>query len=362
MKCIYFWQLTISPHMVYLANELSKNGYQVNVIARESLSQERKEMGWATKELNGVNILILDRVSNYEKILKNVNSEAIHIVQGIRGNGYITELMKKFRKNKSRFWIIMETVNEIGFLGFIKKIEYARLFFRYKKNINGVLAIGYNTPNWLKSVGANPKKIYPFSYFLEPSSVEDNDSLNERFKFIFVGRMVDIKRPNLLVEACARIEGKENLSIQFIGEGDLKEKIKSLAMQYNLNTEFLGNIAIDEVRKYLAQADCLILPSLHDGWGAVTTESMIEGTPVICSDACGSAQTVINSNFGGVFAFNDIPKFNMLVENQFKRGGISPDERKSLKKWAICLNSHTGADYLDRIISGKNLVEKAPWE
>ena len=56
--------------------------------------------------------------------------------------------------------------------------------------------------------------------------------------------------------------------------------------------QWFGKFPMSEVAKKMADADCLVLPSLHDGWGAVVSEALIAGTPVICSDACGSAGVV----------------------------------------------------------------------
>lgn len=363
MKEIWFWQLTISPHMVYVANELEKKGYKVNFVARESLTEKRKKMGWDTKNLSNINIFILDHDDEYKDIIKDLENSSIHIVQGIRGNGYIASLIKKFKNNNTKFWVVMETVNQMGKFGILKKIEYTRLFFKYKRNISGVLAIGHKTPGWLNSIGVANEKIYPFSYFLEPSVLQNIDNgENELFKFIFVGSLIDIKRPNLVIESCSKIIDKNKIQIQFIGDGVLKESMQNLASKFPLNVEFLGNISIDKVRLYLAEADCLILPSLHDGWGAVTTEAMIEGTPVICSNACGSALTVLKSNMGGVFKFDKLNELDDLVLKQFELGKISTQKRNKLKNWAKCLNSKSGADYLSNIIFETNKSKNAPWE
>ena len=49
---------------------------------------------------------------------------------------------------------------------------------------------------------------------------------------------------------------------------------------------------MSKIGNTIYQADNLVLPSSHDGWGAVTTEALMVGTPVICSDTCGSSLIV----------------------------------------------------------------------
>lgn len=56
---------------------------------------------------------------------------------------------------------------------------------------------------------------------------------------------------------------------------------------------------MDAARACMARADVLVLPSWHDGWGAVVSEALMAGTPAIASDACGSAGVVRASGVGG---------------------------------------------------------------
>ena len=78
---------------------------------------------------------------------------------------------------------------------------------------------------------------------------------------------------------------------------------------------------MSKISEIINQVDCLSASSYHDGWGAVVSEALLIGIPVICSDTCGSSVIVKASGFGGIF-HQIIKKFylkcftnNIKVEN-----------------------------------------------
>lgn len=365
-KQVWFWQLIISPHMINVAIELAKLGVEVHYVASEIMCDERAKLGWnqSLPEQINIHIHILGQKS-YQDLLSLSHEHTIHILQGIRGNGYVTELMHMFHAQNKQFWIIMETVKLIGLTKFIKPYIYKYLFHKYKKNIRGILAIGHTTEQWIRQIGHfSANNVYPFAYFLKESQLTTAFSPSEdKFVFVYVGALREKKRPILLAQALSQfpINKQEKISLWFIGDGESKQDIQALVANTKMEVTFFGNIPIEEVRQYLSQADCLVLPSLHDGWGAVTTEALIEGTPVICSDACGSAGTIIDSQHGGVFATSDSEKFSQLLNQQFNLGKIKPDTRNALKKWAQSLTAQAGAKYLFTILFTGN-KDAPPWK
>lgn len=364
MKQVWFWQLIISPHMIKLAESLSNLGVEVNYVIQQEMSEYRADLGWQVKYPESTKIHLLGEFKDYKYYLNKADDNAIHIFQGIRGNGYITDLMNYSVSNNKKFWIIMETVELTGVKKYFKKFEYKRLFKKYKKNISGILAIGHTSSEWLIKIGVDKIKIYPFAYFLDSSMLNISDyNLKNNFIFIYAGSLIHRKRPLLILESVSKILNKENVEIWFLGDGALKDILLKRNKALSLNVKFFGNIGIDEVREYLAQSDCLILPSFHDGWGAVTSEALIEGSRVICSDSCGSARTVELSNTGGVFSRDDISQLHELINEQLIKGKVYPDEREKNKKWATCLTSHSGAGYLYNILFPTDVSEiVAPWE
>lgn len=55
---------------------------------------------------------------------------------------------------------------------------------------------------------------------------------------------------------------------------------------------------MSEVPEFMQHNDVLILPSLHDGWGAVVNEAMTLGLYVIVSDRCGAKALIADETDG----------------------------------------------------------------
>lgn len=357
IKEIWFWQLIISPHMVKVAKELTKLGIKVHYVIQQEMTEERKTLGWTLDSLDGIHLHYYK--NNLSEILSKSDTSVVHIIQGLRGNGYIYEVAKYFKVNNIKFWVILETVNTIGFKGYLKKFLYMNIYSKFKKNITGFLSIGYTSPQWLQSIGVDRNKIFPFTYFLDPSVVETE--VSDNFIFIFVGNLIERKRPQLILESLSKINSNVDFELWIVGDGILRDHLMTLNKK--LNIKWLGIQPINNVRQFIANADCLILPSLHDGWGAVVSEALIEGTPAICSSSCGVAGVVSKSNYGGVFTYNDENEFVRILERQLNKGKVEINDRAILKNWSRCLTAEVGAKYLyDILFNNINTNFLPPWD
>jgi glycosyltransferase involved in cell wall biosynthesis len=140
-----------------------------------------------------------------------------------------------------------------------------------------------------------------------------------------------------------------NLTV--IGDGPMRPAWLSLAVSLLPDrVHWLGKLPIAEIPQKMADADCLVLPSRYDGWGAVVSEALIAGTPVICSDACGSAGVVEASGVGGVFRSGDVAGLSVCLAQILSIGPLHEAERQRLASWAQSLGVTAGAAYLRSIV------------
>ena len=111
-----------------------------------------------------------------------------------------------------------------------------------------------------------------------------------------------------LLKACILLsqEEQERLEIGIVGEGEQRTELERMSRNAIANIHFEGSIPMEEVPAVMAQYDILVLPSLHDGWGAVVNEALTLGLYVICSDHCG-AKMLLKPDNGRVFK-NDAEK------------------------------------------------------
>lgn len=119
-----------------------------------------------------------------------------------------------------------------------------------------------------------------------------DQSRGDQFKIISVGRLIQRKGYQFLIEAMRGIQGIE---LTIIGDGVLLKELMDLADNYGLNVIFLGELSHDQIADHLKQADVFVMPSLNEGMSNAILEAMACGLPIITTDVGGSKE-LINSN------------------------------------------------------------------
>jgi glycosyltransferase involved in cell wall biosynthesis len=111
--------------------------------------------------------------------------------------------------------------------------------------------------------------------------------------YLYVGRMVPYKHPELLVEACERLGRK----LVMIGDGEMMPRLKTLAGPH---TRLLGAQSSMVIREYFARCRATLFPGIED-FGLVPVEAMASGKPVIAFAYGGALETVIDGVSGVLF-------------------------------------------------------------
>lgn len=103
-------------------------------------------------------------------------------------------------------------------------------------------------------------------------------------KIIWIGSVIDRKRPEYLVE-CA--EKFPKLEFIMIGDGDAQIKIRNMIQEKRIkNIQLLGRISNEEVYEKLSSCDLLLMTSDKEGLPKVIGEAMISGVPAIYINEC----------------------------------------------------------------------------
>lgn len=356
---IVFWQRIVSPHLACLATEVANLGHELRYVAGEPMSKDRVAQGWTPPDMKNVQLDYIADLTQVDAVLKDLSPDAVHIVQGIRGNGYVGHVIKRLRQRQARWGVLMETVKEPVLSGMIKRLIYQWQLGRSFHKPDFVLAIGEKTPSWVAARKYPKEQIYPFTYFLESGGMAENNNNRDAdsFRVGFVGQLVSRKRVDILIDSLA-LESFCGLELVIVGSGPLEAELKTMAQKKlsHLKLHWLGQLPMAKARSAIAALDCLVLPSSHDGWGAVVSEALIAGVPAICSDACGAAVVVRASGVGGIFPSGDaLALRQLLIQIKTKGhagngGNGGNDVRQRLAEWATCLDVTAGAGYLDRIL------------
>jgi glycosyltransferase involved in cell wall biosynthesis len=129
--------------------------------------------------------------------------------------------------------------------------------------------------------------------------------------FLCVGRIADHKNQRLLCKAFIRLQllGIKNIELVFIGkyQNCLEQQYKKKQLleefvEINEHMRFIGPISEEHLAYFYQSAECMVFPSMHEGFGLPPLEAMSSGCPCIVSnvtsipEVCKDGALYFNSN------------------------------------------------------------------
>jgi glycosyltransferase involved in cell wall biosynthesis len=104
-------------------------------------------------------------------------------------------------------------------------------------------------------------------------------------RLIFIGRLIDWKALEIVLEAIRRASKQVGVSFEIIGDGPMRQAWQEMTEQLGLGSmvQFSGFMSQPDCARRLQEADVFVLPSLFECGGAVILEAMAAGLPVIAT-------------------------------------------------------------------------------
>lgn len=181
------------------------------------------------------------------------------------------------------------------------------------KNASAFLVPGKPAAEYLKAIGAreniflmpNPVDVQLYeSKLQEKGKILTDLQLKYNFgdkKILFVGRLVDRKGLNHLLEAYSVIFSRhKDVSLIILGDGDKRKVYEKFCRENRLSKVFfMGFLQQEEIAKFFAISDVFVLPTIYDYAPLVVSEAIASEIPIVCSDKAGSACDLIESGRNG---------------------------------------------------------------
>ena len=126
--------------------------------------------------------------------------------------------------------------------------------------------------------------------------------------FLFSGRLVAEKGTSDFLRAYSTLpqELQSEIGLVFVGDGPARSALTREASHSRGTIVFAGFAHQARLAAYYGLAEALVFPTHADAWGMVVNEAMACALPVLCSDAAGCAEDLVQQSNGRIFAAHDV--------------------------------------------------------
>lgn len=180
---------------------------------------------------------------------------------------------------------------------FAKLREEARA--RLVGMLDGVIAYSARGAAEYRALGVlPPERVFTAPNAAAPppgSPVPSRGPLRHPRSLLFVGRLQDRKRLDLLFEACARLPENLQPELTIVGDGPARQRFENTAAAVYPRTTFKGGRYGEALAGEFADADLFVLPGTG---GLAVQEAMSHALPVLVGEGDGTQQDLVRPENG----------------------------------------------------------------
>ncbi|MFL5401921.1 MAG: glycosyltransferase family 4 protein [Gemmatimonadales bacterium] len=185
----------------------------------------------------------------------------------------------------------------------VHRQAYARFMFRrVSRGADAIIAPSEFTRGELErltGVARTQPDVVPLGVDRSWFQVEQSPRPHDKPYLLYVGNVKPHKNLGRLLQAFSGLQSRISCDLLILGkkEGLLTpdDEVQTAANDLGSRVQLLGTVPQDMLKRYVAQAEALVLPSLYEGFGLPPLEAMACGVPTIVSHAaslpevCGNA-------------------------------------------------------------------------
>jgi glycosyltransferase involved in cell wall biosynthesis len=133
---------------------------------------------------------------------------------------------------------------------------------------------------------------------------------NRPARLLFVGRLQERKRVDLLLRACAQLETTPDVWI--VGDGPARTKVERLAQEIYPRANFAGSQHGHALDWFFDKADLFVLPGTG---GLAVQQAMAHGLPVIVAEGDGTQNDLVAGDNGWLIPSADLHALTETLRN-----------------------------------------------
>jgi len=188
-----------------------------------------------------------------------------------------------------------------------------------------------------------PEKYHDKAFYMSENSLDLSrfDLVRERkpqipLKGLFVGRLVPYKNADVSLEASIDYIRRGLLELTIVGSGPERAKLEKMVAENGVEegVTFVDNVPHVELKKYYAEADLFLFPSIRELGGAVVIEAMLMGAvPVVVN--YGGPPEFLDNKTGYCLPLADRPTLVNHLRRFLARAVEHPEQLQAVSDAAM---------------------------
>jgi glycosyltransferase involved in cell wall biosynthesis len=163
----------------------------------------------------------------------------------------------------------------------------------------------------------------------------------ERRRFLYSGRLIAVKRVDLLVAAFAAVaDVMPDWDLVIAGGGPLEARLKdAVPAHLHDRVKFTGFMQMSDVRSCYRVSDVLVHPSEFEPWALVINEAVAAGMAVITTYVTGAAVELVRHNVNGMLVApgsqEDLERAMLACGDAPRLARMRAASSKVLEEWKL---------------------------
>lgn len=172
-----------------------------------------------------------------------------------------------------------------------------------KLSFKKIIAVSDFTRSALSEAGVDHNRLERIYNGIQYSDFEDFNQIHEKgeiFNFLFYGRVGYSKGLDVLLKAVSNLKSEKPYRLKLIlPEEPLLHKVYGLIDKLGISKSIISieqSVPFTQLKKEIAKADAVVIPSYSEGFCYAAVETMAIGTPIITSGR-GALSEVITGQY-----------------------------------------------------------------